>query len=406
MTDRLVLVINCGSSSLKFALRSESEQKPLLSGLAERLGTADGVMNWKAGDLREQVAISDGKHSTAMTCLLPLIERFAHRPLTAVGHRVVHGGEYFTGASLIDDEVITAIEDSAPLAPLHNPAQLTGISEARQVFTDIPHIAIFDTAFHQSMPPHAYRYALPEALYSQHGVRRYGFHGTSHRFVSTQASLLMGLEPGHGAWLTAHLGNGCSTCAVLDGKSLDTSMGMTPLEGLVMGTRSGDVDPNLHSHLARTLGWDLERIDNMLNRESGLLGLSGGLSNDMRTLVAARAEGHVGASLAVEVFCYRLARSLAGLAVALPRIDGVIFTGGIGENSPLVRELTVRHLALFGLAIDPAANATPPGNPARQIQAGNSPAILVIPTDEERQITEECLALLDLAATQPVEQEA
>ena len=406
MTDRLVLVINCGSSSLKFALRSESEQKPLLSGLAERLGTTDGVMNWKAGDLREQVAISDGKHSTAMTCLLPLIERFAHRPLTAVGHRVVHGGEYFTGASLIDDEVITAIEDSAPLAPLHNPAQLTGISEARQVFTDIPHIAIFDTAFHQSMPPHAYRYALPEALYSQHGVRRYGFHGTSHRFVSTQASLLMGLEPGHGAWLTAHLGNGCSTCAVLDGKSLDTSMGMTPLEGLVMGTRSGDVDPNLHSHLARTLGWDLERIDNMLNRESGLLGLSGGLSNDMRTLVAARAEGHVGASLAVEVFCYRLARSLAGLAVALPRIDGVIFTGGIGENSPLVRELTVRHLALFGLAIDPAANATPPGNPARQIQAGNSPAILVIPTDEERQITEECLALLDLAATQPVEQEA
>ncbi|MEZ2744120.1 acetate kinase [Halopseudomonas bauzanensis] len=406
MTDRLVLVINCGSSSLKFALRSESEQKPLLSGLAERLGTAEGVLNWKAGDIREQVAITDGKHSTAMASLLPLIERFAQRPLTAVGHRVVHGGEHFTGASRIDETVIAAIEDSAPLAPLHNPAHLVGISEAMQVFTDIPHIAIFDTAFHQSMPPHAYRYALPEALYSQHGVRRYGFHGTSHRFVATQASLLMGLEPGHGAWLTAHLGNGCSTCAVLDGKSLDTSMGMTPLEGLVMGTRSGDVDPNLHSHLARTLGWDLERIDNMLNRESGLLGLSGGLSNDMRTLVAARAEGHVGASLAVEVFCYRLARSLAGLAVALPRIDGVIFTGGIGENSPLVRELTVRHLALFGLAIDPAANTTPPGNPARQIQAGNSPAILVIPTDEERQITEECLALLDLAATQPVEQEA
>src|SRR5690606_33679588 len=168
----------------------------------------------------------------------------------------------------------------------------------------------------------------------------------------------------------------------------------------------GDVEPNLYSHLARTLGWDLERIDNMLNRERGLLGLSEGLSNDMRTLVTARAEGHAGATLAVEVFCYRLARSLAGLAVALPRIDGVIFTGGIGENSPLVRELTVRHLALFGLAIDPAANATPPGNPARQVQMAGSPAILVIPTDEERQITEECLALLDLATTQPVEQEA
>lgn len=404
MTDRSVLVINCGSSSLKFALLSEAHRAPLLSGLAERLGTAEGVMNWRAGDISEQVLISDGKHSTAMVSLLPLIARFAQQPLTAVGHRIVHGGEHFTGACTIDDEVIAAIQHSSPLAPLHNPAQLTGITEAMRVFANIPHIAIFDTAFHQSMPPHAYRYALPEELYTQHSVRRYGFHGTSHRFVSNQASLLMGMEPGHGAWLTAHLGNGCSTCAILNGKSLDTSMGMTPLEGLVMGTRSGDVDPNLHSHLARTLGWDLERIDNMLNRESGLLGLSG-LSNDMRSLVAARAEGHPGATLAIDVFCYRLARSLAGLAVALPRIDGVVFTGGIGENSPLVRELTVRHLALFGLAIDPAANATLPGNPARQIQADNSPAILVIPTDEERQITEECLALLDFN-TQSVEQEA
>ena len=404
MTDRLVLVINCGSSSIKFALRSESAPKPLLSGLAERLGTPEGVMNWRAGDIREQVMIGDGKHSTALASLLPLIERFAEQPLTAVGHRVVHGGEHFTGAQIIDDEVIAAIEDSSPLAPLHNPAHLVGIHAAMAVLDDIPHIAIFDTAFHQSMPPHAYRYALPESLYRDHGVRRYGFHGTSHRFVASQASLLMGLEPGHGAWLTAHLGNGCSTCAILDGKSLDTSMGMTPLEGLVMGTRSGDVDPNLHSHLARTLGWDLERIDHMLNRESGLLGLSG-LSNDMRTLVAARADGHPGATLAVEVFCYRLARSLAGLAVALPRIDGLIFTGGIGENSPLTRELTVRHLALFGLAIDPAPNATPPGNPARQIQAGNSPAILVIPTDEERQIAEECLVLLELTETQPMEKE-
>lgn len=405
MTDRLVLVINCGSSSLKFALLSESDSTPLLSGLAERLGTAEAVMNWKAGDIREQVLIRDGKHSSAMTSLLPLIERFARQPLTAVGHRIVHGGEHFTGASIINDEVIAAIENSSALAPLHNPAQLTGIDEAMRVFGDIPHVAIFDTAFHQSMPAHAYRYALPEEMYTEHSVRRYGFHGTSHRFVSTQASLMMGMQPSQGAWLTAHLGNGCSTCAILDGKSLDTSMGLTPLEGLVMGTRSGDVDPNLHSHLARHLGWDLERIDHMLNRESGLLGLSG-LSNDMRTLVSAREEGHPGATLAVDVFCYRLARSLAGLAVALPRLDGIIFTGGIGENSPLVRELTVQHLAVFGLAIDPAANETPPGNPARQIQASNSPAILVIPTDEERQITDECLALLDLNTNQPAEQGA
>lgn len=404
MTDRLVLVINCGSSSIKFALRSESASQPLLKGLAERLGTAEGVMNWQAGDAREQVPIHDGQHSTAMRELLPLIERYAGKPLSAVGHRVVHGGEHFTGAQIIDDSVIAAIEHNSPLAPLHNPAHLVGIHAAMRVFDNLPHVAIFDTAFHQSMPAHAYRYALPEPLYTQHGVRRYGFHGTSHRFVSAQASLLMGLEPGHGAWLTAHLGNGCSTCAILDGQSLDTSMGLTPLEGLVMGTRSGDVDPNLHSHLARTLGWDLDQIDHMLNRESGLLGLSG-LSNDMRTLVEARADGHPGATLAVDVFCYRLARSMAGLAVALPRLDGIIFTGGIGENSPLARELTVRHLALFGLAIDPDANATPPGNPARQIQAAGSPAIMVIPTDEERQIADECLVLLDIPTIQPVEQD-
>lgn len=401
MTDHLVLVINCGSSSIKFAVRSESANQPLLSGLAERLGTDEGVLTWKAGGTQQQAKLKDGQHSTAMRELLPLIEQHTQQPLTAVGHRVVHGGEHFTGAQIIDESVIAAIQENSPLAPLHNPAHLVGIQAAMRVLDQVPHIAIFDTAFHQSMPPHAYRYALPETLYTQHGVRRYGFHGTSHRFVSSQASLLMGFEPGHGAWLTAHLGNGCSTCAILDGKSLDTSMGLTPLEGLVMGTRSGDVDPNLHSHLARTLGWDLEHIDHMLNRESGLLGLSG-LSNDMRTLVEARADGHPGATLAVEVFCYRLARSMAGLAVALPRIDGVVFTGGIGENSPLVRELTVRHLALFGLAIDPTTNATPPGNPARQIQAQNSPAILVIPTDEERQITEECLVLLGISANQPV----
>ena len=361
MSDRLVLVINCGSSSLKFALLSDNEKQPLISGLAERLGSPDGIMNWKSGDIREQVLISDGTHNTAMAHLLPLIERFATQPLTAVGHRIVHGGEHFTGAQVIDDKVIAGIQDSSPLAPLHNPAQLTGIEVAMTVFADIPHIAIFDTAFHQSMPPHAYRYALPEELYSKHGVRRYGFHGTSHRYVSTQASILMGMEPGHGAWLTAHLGNGCSTCAILDGKSLDTSMGMTPLEGLVMGTRSGDVDPNLHSHLARNLGWDLERIDQMLNRESGLLGLSGGLSNVMSTLVAARAEGHPGATLAVEVFCYRLARSWPYWR-SLCRVS-------TGSSSPVALAKTHPWCASSRYATWPCSAwlSTPPPIPPRRV---------------------------------------
>ncbi|HDZ56525.1 MAG TPA: acetate kinase [Pseudomonas xinjiangensis] len=394
MENRLVLVINCGSSSIKFALRQEGQSLPLASGMAERLATPQASLKWRAGEQQQESALADGEHRSAMAALLALIEQFADQPLSAVGHRVVHGGEHFTGASIIDAGVMDAIQANAPLAPLHNPANLNGIRAARQVFASIPHVAIFDTAFHQSMPAHAYRYALPNELYSVHGVRRYGFHGTSHQYVTNQASLMTGLAMGEGAWLSAHLGNGCSSCVVLDGKSLDTSMGLTPLEGLVMGTRSGDVDPNLHAHLARTLGWDIPRIEQLLNRESGLLGLSG-LSNDMRQLEQARAEGHSGAHLAVEVFCYRLARSLAGLAVALPRLDGLIFTGGIGENSALVRALTVNHLAILGLKLNAEANTSLPRGIAGAIQNIGSPAILVIPTDEERQIAEESLALLD-----------
>lgn len=397
MSSRLVLVINCGSSSIKFAVREEHTSQALLSGLAERLGTPQATLQWRVNADKQECPLGEADHTQAMARLLPLIGEHTGRPLAAVGHRVVHGGEHFTGARLVDDDVIEAIHASAPLAPLHNPANLSGIRSAMELLPDIPHVAIFDTAFHQSMPAHAYRYALPDELYAVHGVRRYGFHGTSHQYVTNQASLLTGRQPGHGAWLSAHLGNGCSSCAVLDGKSLDTSMGLTPLEGLVMGTRSGDVDPNLHAHLARTLGWDLPRIEQLLNRESGLLGLSG-LSNDMRQLEQAREQGHDGAHLAIEVFCYRLARSLAGLAVALPRLNGLIFTGGIGENSALVRALTLRHLAILGLYIDPDANSRLPRGQAGAVQRSGSPAILVIPTDEERQIADESLGLIDQLA--------
>lgn len=394
MTRRTVLVINCGSSSIKFALRREGDGQAILSGLAERLGGEQATLAWKAGDQREQIQLGDGSHSAAMAALLPLIEQHADQPLSAVGHRVVHGGEHFTRAQRIDDSVIAAITANAALAPLHNPANLTGIHAAMDVLPDIPHVAIFDTAFHQSMPAHAYRYALPQALYADHAIRRYGFHGTSHQYVTNQAGELTGRGTAKGAWLSAHLGNGCSSCAVLDGRSLDTSMGLTPLEGLVMGTRSGDVDPNLHAHLGRTLGWDLPRIEQLLNRESGLLGLSG-LSNDMRQLEQAAEQGHEGAQLAIEVFCYRLARSLLGLGAALPRLDGLLFTGGIGENSARVRARTVEHMAILGLKIDAAANTGVGRGAAAPIHADGSTAIWVIPTDEERQIAEESLALLD-----------
>jgi acetate kinase len=307
---------------------------------------------------------------------------------------VVHGGEHFTQSCLIDEAALQAIRATAPLAPLHNPANLLGIETTLQLYPQLPQAAVFDTAFHQSIPEHAYRYALPEKLYREQGVRRYGFHGTSHRYVSQRAAEITGLAAGDSCWLTAHLGNGCSTCAVVDGQSRDTSMGLTPLEGLVMGTRSGDVDPNLHIHLARTLGWSLEDIERLLNHESGLLGLSG-LSNDMRSLEQARSQGHRAATLAIEVFCYRLAKSLASLICALPRMDGLIFTGGIGENSPLVRGKTIAYLALLGLSVDKTANARCVGGVTGEINPPAQPRILVIPTNEEKQIALDTLSLLN-----------
>lgn len=393
MPARNILVINCGSSSIKFALVNEAREAFILSGLAERLGTAEAVLHWQGDAGQDSRPLPGGDHRAALALLLPLVQEAAGGTLHGIGHRVVHGGEHFTAARRLEPEVIAAIRAIAPLAPLHNPASLHGIEAALSLHPQLPQVAVFDTAFHQSLPEHAYRYAVPDSLYRQHGVRRYGFHGTSHRYVSQRAAQLSELTVDASSWLSAHLGNGCSTCAIVDGQSRDTSMGLTPLEGLVMGTRSGDVDPNLHGHLARTLGWSLERIDQLLNQESGLLGLSG-LSNDMRSLEQARAQGHVGATLAIEVFCYRLAKSLAAMSCALPRLDGLIFTGGIGENSPLIRSKTVAHLKLFNLALDEAANAACIRGAAGAIHAPGSPRVLVVPTNEERQIALDTLALL------------
>ena len=394
MPARNILVINCGSSSIKFALVNETHSQFALSGLAERLGSPDAVLHWQRGGEQDSLPIPNGLHRAALAQLLPLAQDAAGGKLHGIGHRVVHGGERFTRASRLDEAAVLAIRATAPLAPLHNPANLLGIEAATHLFPDVPHVAVFDTAFHQTLPEHAFRYALPEALYREHGVRRYGFHGTSHRFVSQRGAEMAGLAVGDSSWLVAHLGNGCSTCAVVDGQSRDTSMGLTPLEGLMMGTRSGDVDPNLHGYLARTLGWSLERIDSVLNKESGLLGLSG-LSNDMRSLEQARAQGHAGATLAIEVFCYRLAKSLAAMSCALPQLDGLIFTGGIGENSPLVRSKTLAHLRLLDLALDEQANARTIRGVAGPIHAHGHPRVLVVPTNEERQIALDTLALLD-----------
>ena len=394
MPARNILVINCGSSSIKFALVNEVQDTFLVSGLAERLGSPEAVLHWQQEATRDSLVLPGADHRLALSHLLPIVKRAAAGKLHGIGHRVVHGGEYFSGACRLDATSLQLIRQVAPLAPLHNPANLQGIEAAMKLFPTLTHVAVFDTAFHQSLPEHAYRYAVPQALYAEHGVRRYGFHGTSHRYVSQQAAQMSGLSVESSSWLVAHLGNGSSTCAVENGHSRDTSMGLTPLEGLVMGTRSGDVDPNLHSHLARTLGWSLERIDALLNKESGLLGLSG-LSNDMRTLEQAREQGHAGATLAIEVFCYRLAKSLAAMSCALQQLDGLIFTGGIGENSALVRSRTLDHLALLGLKLDAEANARCVRGVAGAIHSDGSPRVLVVPTNEERQIALDTLALLD-----------
>ncbi|WP_222910931.1 acetate kinase [Pseudomonas sp. DNDY-54] len=394
MSARNILVINCGSSSIKFALVNEAQADFPLQGLAERLGSPEAVLHWQLGDAKQSLDIPGADHLAALERLLPLAQDAAGGKLDGIGHRVVHGGEHFTGSSLIDESVLKAIRDSAQLAPLHNPANLVGINAAIALFPGLPQVSVFDTAFHQTMPEHAFRYAVPEFLYKEHSVRRYGFHGTSHNYVSKRAAEMTGLAVDDSCWLTAHLGNGCSTCAIVNGESRDTSMGLTPLEGLVMGTRSGDVDPNLHSYLNRTLGWSLEQIDRVLNHDSGLKGLSG-LSNDMRTLYEARVAGHPGAVLAFDVFCYRLAKSLASMACALPKLDGLIFTGGIGENSVAVRSRTLEHLKLFNFKLDEEANARCTRGVGGEIQAAGSPRVLVVPTNEERQIALDTLALLD-----------
>ena len=392
-----VLVINCGSSSIKFALvPAANKLKPpqtRRSGLAENLGTPEALLNIinEQGE-KKSIALPNADHQTALTHILNAL---GDEQPTAIGHRVVHGGEKFTQAAQINDRVIDAIRETTPLAPLHNPANLLGIETTLKLFADLPQVAVFDTAFHQTMPPQAFRYAVPDDLYRLHRIRRYGFHGSSHAYVTRHVDTLLG-NKNHG-WLSAHLGNGCSTCAVWQGKSLDTSMGLTPLEGLVMGTRSGTVDPSLHVHLVRTLGWSIDEIDQILNKKSGLLGLSG-VSNDMRTLTELAKEGHIGAALAIEVFCYRLAQSLAAMSCALPEFTGIIFTGGIGENSAEIRARTLALLPHFGLHVDESKNQQMIRGAEGRIDQGNDfgRQIWVIPTDEEGQIALETRGVLGI----------
>jgi acetate kinase len=381
-----VLIINCGSSSLKYAWLDVGTGLARAKGLAERIGEMGTNIRLELDGKVVEKAIPDADHGGALRELVDLCWPKGVLPnnLRAVGHRVVHGGEYFREPCLVDDDVITKIEACAELAPLHNPANAIGIRIAIERFPMLPHVAVFDTAFHQTMPKHAYIYAVPHSWYTEHKARRYGFHGTSHQFVSEEAARRLGQPVDDCQLVTAHLGNGCSVCAVRNGRSVETSMGLTPSEGVVMGTRSGDIDPNLMDFIAEKIGLSSHQVTDMINRKSGLLGISE-LSNDMRTLVAAAQSGNEKASLAIEVFSYRLARHVLGMCAGLDRIDALVFTGGIGEHCVEVRARTLQYLSFLRPEIDHARNAAHGRESNGWITRDQAPGLtaLVVPTNEE-----------------------
>lgn len=387
----VVLVINCGSSSVKFSVLDAASCEALMTGIADGVNTENAFISVNGS---EPVALARKDYEGALAAIaLELEKRDLMSSVALIGHRIAHGGSLFSESTLITDEVIDQIRQVSPLAPLHNYANLSGVEAAQQLFPGVQQVAVFDTSFHQTLAPQAYLYGLPYRFFEELGVRRYGFHGTSHRYVSQQAYSLLNIVEADSGLVIAHLGNGASICAVRNGHSVDTSMGMTPLEGLVMGTRCGDVDFGAMAWIAQQIGQTLEDLERVVNKESGLLGLSG-LSSDLRTLEKAWHDGHERARLAIETFVHRIARHIAGHAASLHRLDGVVFTGGIGENSRLIRQLVTDRLKVFGIELDEQKNALPGSAGERLISADTSRVpCAVIPTNEEKMIALDALRL-------------
>lgn len=389
--DSVVLVINCGSSSIKFSVLDVGHCEVVLSGIADSIGSDNAFL---VVDKTTRIALADSTYEAALAAIAwELDKRQLMDAVRLIGHRIAHGGDIFSDAVIITDEVMEQIKRVSPLAPLHNYANLAGVTAARHLFPGLPQVAVFDTGFHQTLKPEAYLYGLPYQFAEQYGVRRYGFHGTSHRYVASEAVAMLDLDENDAGLVIAHLGNGASICAVQDGKSVDTSMGMTPLEGLIMGTRSGDVDFGALTYLADKTGQSMAELERVVNKESGLLGLSG-LSSDLRVLEQAYQEGHAGAHRAIGAFVHRIARHIGGHASALRRLDGVIFTGGIGENSVLIRQLVMARLKVFGIEVDEAKNGQPNRVGARVVSSDRSRAVAaVIPTNEEKMIAQDAIRL-------------
>lgn len=394
-----ILVINSGSSSIKYKCFDMPERTVLASGLCEKIGEPTGRLTHEAGGRKDVTERPFADHAVALAEVLARMTATGgvlEHPgeLGGVGHRLVHGGESFSESVRVDDAVIDAVRRNIPLAPLHNPANLLGLEVGRKLLPGVPQVGVFDTAFHQQMPPSAYLYALPYELYEEHRIRRYGFHGTSHAYVARRAAEVLERPAAELRIITCHLGNGASMAAVRGGRSVDTSMGFTPLEGLVMGTRPGDFDPAIVLFLQESLGMSAAEVGTLLNKKSGLLGLTG-RTNDMREIEAAAAAGDRRARIAMEVYCHRVKKTIGAYTAVLGQVDALVFTAGVGENSPLVREKCVDGLAALGYAVDRERNAAAPrGKEADLTAAGSRSRILVIPTDEEVAIAVETFGIL------------
>ncbi|MBO4626481.1 MAG: acetate kinase [Lachnospiraceae bacterium] len=393
-----VLVVNCGSSSLKYQLIDSETEQALAVGLCERIGIDGRLKHTPAGG--EKVVLEDAlpNHEVAIKNVLAALTNPTYgvikdlSEIGAVGHRVVHGGEKFTKSVLIDDAVIAGIKECCDLAPLHNPANLIGIDACMKLMPGVPEVAVFDTAFHQTMPKEAYLYAVPYEYYTNYGVRRYGFHGTSHSYVSKRTIDVAGLDPNNSKVVVCHLGNGASCSAVLNGRSVDTSMGLTPLEGLIMGTRSGDIDPAVIEFVAKKENKSLAEMMTVLNKKSGVDGLSG-VGSDFRDLDAAAKEGNERAQVAVEAFAYRVAKYVGAYTAAMNGVDAIAFTAGIGENDGKVRKKICERLGFLGITIDDAKNAIR-GEEIIISTPDSKVKVLVIPTNEELAICRETVALI------------
>jgi len=394
-----VLIINCGSSSLKYQVINSDTEDVLAKGLCERIGIDGRLVYQPAGKDKEITETSMPTHKQAIQLVLEALINAKTGVLksldeiSAVGHRVVHGGEKFAASCILTEDVLKAIEECNDLAPLHNPANLIGINACKEIMPNVPMVAVFDTAFHQTMPEKAYMYGLPYEYYEKYAVRKYGFHGTSHSYVSKMAAELLGKSYNNLKTIVCHLGNGASISAVLNGESVDTSMGLTPLEGLIMGTRSGDIDPSIVDLIVKKENISLDEMMNILNKKSGLLGLSGGLSSDFRDLRDAAQAGNEKAQLAVDAFCYRIAKTVGSYVAAMNGVDVIVFTAGIGENASLVREKVCAYFGYLGVTLNKEENdkfadfltiSTP----------DSKTKVLVIATNEELAICRETVALV------------